>query len=77
MLANPATEAELRGLAEEELRAVRARLIELERDVKAALLPKDAADEKNAILEIRGEPAATRRRFSPAIFSGCINATPS
>ena len=54
MLANPGTEAELRGLAEEELRAVRARLIELEREVKAALLPKDAADEKNAILEIRG-----------------------
>jgi peptide chain release factor 1 len=54
MLANPATEAELRGLAEEELRAVRARLIELEREVNPALLPKDAADEKNAILEIRG-----------------------
>lgn len=32
MLANPATEAELRGLAEEELRAVRARLLELEQD---------------------------------------------
>jgi peptide chain release factor 1 len=54
ILANPATEAELRGLAEEELRAVRARLIELEREVKAALLPKEAADEKNAIVEIRG-----------------------
>ena len=53
MLANPATEAELRGLAEEELRAVRARLLELEQDLKVALLPKDAADEKNAILEIR------------------------
>jgi peptide chain release factor 1 len=54
MLANPATEAELRGLAEEELRAVRARLLELEQDLKIALLPKDKADEKNAILEIRG-----------------------
>jgi peptide chain release factor 1 len=53
MLANPATEAELRGLVEEELRAVRARLLELEQDLKVALLPKDAADEKNAILEIR------------------------
>ena len=53
MLANPATEAELRGLAEDELRAVRARLLELEQDLKVALLPKDAADEKNAILEIR------------------------
>jgi peptide chain release factor 1 len=53
MLANPATEVELRGLAEEELRAVRARLIEIEGELKAALLPRDAADEKNAILEIR------------------------
>jgi len=77
MLANPATEAELRGLAEEELRAVRARLLELEQDLKVALLPKDAADEKNAILEIRAGTAVMRRRFSPAICSGCISAMPS
>jgi peptide chain release factor 1 len=43
----------MRGLAEEELRAVRARLFDLQQDLKIALLPKDAADEKNAILEIR------------------------
>lgn len=53
MLTNPATEAELRGLAEEELRAVRERLLDLEQQLKIALLPKDAADEKSAILEIR------------------------
>ena len=53
MLDNPATEAELRGYAEEELRIVRARLAELEQELKIALLPRDAADEKNAILEIR------------------------
>ncbi len=53
MLANPATDPELRTLAEEELAAVRARLSGLEQDLKIALLPKDAADEKNAILEIR------------------------
>jgi peptide chain release factor 1 len=53
MLADPATGAEMRGLAEEELRAVRARLVDLQQDLKIALLPKDAADEKNAILEIR------------------------
>jgi len=47
------TGAEMRGLAEEELRAVRARLVDLQQDLKIALLPKDAADEKNAILEIR------------------------
>ena len=53
MLADPATGAEMRGLAEEELRAVRARLVDLQQDLKIALLPKDVADEKNAILEIR------------------------
>ena len=53
LLADPATGAEMRGLAEEELKAVRARLFNLEQDLKIALLPKDAADEKNAILEIR------------------------
>ena len=66
MLVNPATEAELRGLAEEELRAVRARLLELEQDLKVALLPKDAADEKNAILEIRAGTGGDEA----AIFAG-------
>ncbi len=53
MLADPATEAEMRGLAEDELRAAQERLAELEQNLKLALLPKDAADEKSAILEIR------------------------
>jgi peptide chain release factor 1 len=53
MLADPATGADMRNLAEEELRAIRASLLGLERDLKIALLPKDAADERNAILEIR------------------------
>jgi peptide chain release factor 1 len=53
LLADPATGAEMRGLAEEELRVVRARLFDLQQELKIALLPKDTADEKNAILEIR------------------------
>ncbi|MGH6839396.1 MAG: peptide chain release factor 1 [Methylocella sp.] len=53
LVADPAAGAEMRGLAEEELRAVRARLFDLQHELKVALLPKDAADEKNAILEIR------------------------
>ncbi|WP_026608260.1 peptide chain release factor 1 [Methylocapsa acidiphila] len=53
MLADPATDAEMRGLAEEELREAEGRLAALERDLQLALLPKDAADEKSAILEIR------------------------
>ncbi|MGH6836860.1 MAG: peptide chain release factor 1 [Methylocella sp.] len=53
LLADPATGVEMRDLAEEELRAIRARLFDLQQDLKIALLPKDVADEKNAILEIR------------------------
>ncbi|VFU10473.1 peptide chain release factor RF-1 [Methylocella tundrae] len=53
MLADSATDAEMRGLAEEELRAAHMRLEELEQQLKIALLPKDAADEKSAILEVR------------------------
>ena len=53
---------ELRALAEEEVAALRAREPELEREVALALLPKDAADARPAILEIRagtgGEEAA-------------------
>ena len=46
-------EPEMRALAEEEIAALEARLPELEEAVRIALLPKDAADERAAILEIR------------------------
>ncbi|GGB15174.1 peptide chain release factor 1 [Allosediminivita pacifica] len=53
---------EMKALAEEELPQLRARLPELESAVQLALLPKDAADAKPAMLEIRpgtgGEEAA-------------------
>jgi peptide chain release factor 1 len=61
-MARSGEDAELRALAEDELREVRARLPELERRLKLALLPKDEDDERNAILEVRagtgGEEAA-------------------
>src|SRR5579883_2100213 len=53
MLRDPATAPDMRALAEEELQSVRERLASLEQELKIALLPKDAADEKSAILEIR------------------------
>ncbi len=62
MLADPACDPEMRRMAEEELASLGKRLPELTRQVQLALLPKDAADEKNAILEVRagtgGEEAA-------------------
>jgi peptide chain release factor 1 len=54
MLGDPATDAEMKALAEDELREARARLDNLEHQLRLTLLPKDAADEKSAILEIRG-----------------------
>jgi peptide chain release factor 1 len=53
MLCDPATDAEMTTLAEDELRAAQERLSGLEQQLKIALLPKDAADEKSAILEVR------------------------
>jgi len=57
-----AADPDMKAMAEEEAMALKKRLPELEQAVKKMLLPKDAADEKNAILEIRagtgGEEAA-------------------
>jgi peptide chain release factor 1 len=53
MLEEPALDAELRALAEAERDAARARLEDNDHALRLALLPKDAADEKSAILEIR------------------------
>jgi peptide chain release factor 1 len=49
MLADP----EMRTLAEEELPDLRARIPEMEQALRLALLPRDAADARPAILEIR------------------------
>ena len=48
-----AADPDMKAMAEEEAAAIKKRLPELEQVVKRMLLPKDAADEKNAILEIR------------------------
>ena len=49
MLADP----EMRAMAEEELAAIRTRLPEAERQLALAMLPRDSADAKPAMLEIR------------------------
>jgi peptide chain release factor 1 len=62
LVADASNDADMRQLAREELAQIRQRLPDLEQQLKIMLLPKDAADEKNAILEIRagtgGEEAA-------------------
>jgi len=52
LLADP----EMRDLAEAELRDLKERIPSLQHEIRIALLPKDAADERSAILEVR--PAA-------------------
>jgi peptide chain release factor 1 len=53
MLAEPAIDAEMRELAMAEQDELNARLETQRHDVQLMLLPKDAADEKGAILEVR------------------------
>ena len=66
LLADP----EMRDMAEQELRSLRERLPKLAREIQLALLPKDEADERSAILEIRpaagGDEAAL---FAAELFS--------
>jgi len=66
-------DADMRALAEEELPLLRARLPEIEKDLQIALLPKDAADARPAILEIRPVLAVKRLRYLPETFCGCIS----
>ena len=53
LLDDPASDKEMVALAEEELAALTPKLEELERQLKVQLLPKDVADDKSAILEVR------------------------
>lgn len=53
LLDDKSTDADMRELAEMELPEVGERIEGLQKDLQILLLPKDAADEKNAILEIR------------------------
>jgi peptide chain release factor 1 len=59
---DPSSDPEMAALAGQELEVLISRTDELERQLKVQLLPKDAADEKSAILEVRagtgGEEAA-------------------
>ena len=53
MLADPATDADMRAMAEAEQAALEEHVQELIQQIRIALLPKDAMDERNVMLEIR------------------------
>jgi len=62
LIDDPASESDVTALAEEEIGPLDTKIEQLEQQLKVQLLPKDAADEKSAILEVRagtgGEEAA-------------------
>ncbi|WP_114362984.1 peptide chain release factor 1 [Ciceribacter lividus] len=66
MLADKSTDREMRALAETEIPEVEERIAALETDIQILLLPKDAADEKSAILEIRAGTGGSEA----ALFAG-------
>ena len=53
LIADPSTDSEMRSIAEAEKPELEARRTELEHRLRLALIPKDAMDERNVILEIR------------------------
>lgn len=53
MLSDQDVDDEMKELATAELKELRDSIPELEKEIKILLLPKDANDEKNAILEVR------------------------
>nr|WP_210287358.1 peptide chain release factor 1 [Allorhizobium borbori] len=66
LLAEKDGDREMRALAEEELPEVREKIAALEGEIRILLLPKDAADEKSAILEIRAGTGGSEA----ALFAG-------
>ncbi len=53
LIADPATEPDMRGMAEAERETLNLRGLELAQQIRVALLPKDAMDDRNVVLEIR------------------------
>src|ERR1700692_1185080 len=53
LISDPSSEPEMRGMAEAERETLGERSVELAQQIRVALLPKDAMDDRNVVLEIR------------------------
>ena len=62
------SDPEMKDLAEDELKAAKERLPELEVELQKLLLPKDANDERNVFLEIRAGTGGDES----ALFAGSL-----
>ncbi|MDP2296599.1 MAG: peptide chain release factor 1 [Pseudolabrys sp.] len=69
MMNDPANDAEMRKMADAEKPALQARAEKLEHQIRLALIPKDAMDDHDAILEIRaGTGGAEAAWFAGDLF---------
>ena len=66
MMQDADLDTDMRAMAEEEYHDTKKKLPDLEKELKVLLLPKDIADERNAILEIRAGTGGDEA----AIFAG-------
>jgi peptide chain release factor 1 len=71
MIADAKTDPEMRRMAEAERPDLTARKTRLEHELRLALIPKDAMDDHNAILEIRAGTGGDE-----ASLFACMSATP-
>jgi len=69
-------DAELKALAETELTDLTPKIETLDKEIRGLLVPKDARDEKNVIVEVRAGTGATRPPYLRRICSACIRVTP-
>jgi peptide chain release factor 1 len=68
MIEDASTDTEMRAIAETEKPALENRLARLEHDIRLHLIPKDAMDERNVILEIRAGTGGDEA----ALFGGVL-----
>ncbi|AQX30291.1 MULTISPECIES: peptide chain release factor 1 [Bartonella] len=66
IISDKQTDVEMRNLAQEELSLLCQKIEQLERELQILLLPKDIADEKSAIIEIRAGTGGSEA----ALFAG-------
>src|SRR3984957_7431294 len=53
LISDPSIDPEMRAMAEAERETLGARSLDLAQQIRVALLPKDAMDDRNVVLEIR------------------------
>jgi len=66
LLEDSDTDAEMKEMAEAELPDLKTKIVELEEELQILLLPKDTADDKSAILEVRAGTGGSEA----ALFAG-------